>query len=129
MKTLEELAKIRDEALAKAQNGKRTEEATFVMTIGMATCGITAGARPVFTALLECMSADDEDRLKILQTGCFGKCSEEPMVKLETPEGQCYYYGKLTPERAAYIYNQHIRNGEVVDEYLVEMEQFHEIRS
>lgn len=129
MKTLEELARIRDEALSKAQEGKKSEENLYVMTIGMATCGITAGARPVFTAFLECMSADGEERLKILQTGCFGKCSEEPMIKLETPSGQCYYYGKLTPQRAEIIYSQHIIKGEIVDEYLVEMEQFHEIRS
>lgn len=125
MKTLEELAKIREAALLKAQG--MTEDAAeaairYTLTIGMATCGITAGARPVFTTLLECMTEDSAEDVKILQTGCFGRCKEEPMLKLEDREGHVYYYGRLDPVRAKEIYEKHIHDGKPVREYLVEME-------
>lgn len=126
MKSLEELAKIREKALLKAQGISEDEaEKTirYTLTIGMATCGITAGARPVFTALLECMTEQSEEQVKILQTGCFGKCSEEPMMKVEDAEGHVYYYGKLSPDKAKKIYEHHIQQGLPVGEYLIEMEQ------
>lgn len=126
MKSLEELAKIREKALLKAQGISEDEaEKTirYTLTIGMATCGITAGARPVFTALLECMTEQTEERVKILQTGCFGKCSEEPMMKVEDAEGHVYYYGKLNKEKARKIYEKHIQLGLPIMDYLIEMEQ------
>lgn len=124
MKSLEELAKIREKALLKAQGLSESDaEATrYTVTIGMATCGITAGARPVFTALLECMTDNDIEDVKILQTGCFGKCAEEPMLKLEDQQGHIYYYGHLDPERAKEIFVKHIQAGEPIEAYFAEME-------
>lgn len=125
MKTLEELALIREKALLKAQGlSEKDQDAAirYRVTIGMATCGITAGARPVFTALLECMTENDIDDVKILQTGCFGKCKEEPMLKLEDQTGQAYYYGRLDVVRVKEIFEKHIQIGEPVKEYFVEME-------
>lgn len=126
MKSLEELAKIREKALLKAQGISEDEaEKTirYTLTIGMATCGITAGARPVFTALLECMTEQSEEQVKILQTGCFGKCSEEPMMKVEDADGHVYYYGKLNQKKAREIYEKHIQQGLPIGDYLIEMEQ------
>ena len=126
MKSLEELAQIREKALLKTQ-GMTEDEADkhlrFTVTIGMATCGITAGARPVFTALLECMTAEGDETVKILQTGCFGKCSEEPMMKVEDFEGHVYFYGKLNADKVAEIYEKHLQSGQPVNAYLIEMEQ------
>lgn len=125
MKTLEELAKIRDNALLKAQ-GLTPDEAEkairYTLTIGMATCGITAGARPVFTALLECITESDAEDIKILQTGCFGHCKEEPMMKIEDPEGHAYYYGRLNSAKAKEIFETHIQLGQPIPAYFVEME-------
>lgn len=123
MKTLEELVKIREMALAKAE-GKSVEDqsAKYTVTIGMATCGITAGARPVFTTLLECVAKESDESVRILQTGCFGKCQEEPMLKLEDAEGHTYYYGRMNPERIEELYEKHIKHGQPVNAYLVEME-------
>ncbi len=123
MKTLEELVKIREKALAQAE-GRSAEEQhiRYTVTIGMATCGITAGARPVFTALLECVANENDEGIRILQTGCFGKCQEEPMLKLEDEKGCIYYYGHLTPERIEALYEQHMKRGNPVTAYLVEME-------
>lgn len=123
MKTLEELAKIRDAALAKAAGqGDHEQIAKMTITIGMATCGITAGARPVLTALLEAIVADENESVKIMQTGCFGKCQSEPMATLETPDGKCYYYGHLSPEKIVEIYKHHCNSSEAITAYLVEME-------
>lgn len=126
MKSLEELTQIREKALLKTQ-GISEDEAEknirYTVTIGMATCGITAGARPVFTALLECMTEKADETVKILQTGCFGKCSEEPMMKVEDPEGRVYYYGKLNADKVTEIYEKHIQSGQPVEAYLIEMEQ------
>lgn len=125
MKSLEELALIREKALLKAQglSAEGSEQhIRFIMTIGMATCGITAGARPVFTTLLECMTEQMADDVKIHQTGCFGKCSDEPMMSVEDEKGQVYYYGKLNPERVKEIFHKHILEGKPVAEYFVEME-------
>ena len=125
MKTLEELAKIRDNALLKAQ-GLSPDEAEkairYTLTIGMATCGITAGARPVFTALLECITENDAEDIKILQTGCFGHCKEEPMMKIEDSDGNTFYYGRLNSIKAKEIFEKHIQLGQPIQAYLVEME-------
>lgn len=123
MKTLEELAKIREAALAKdAGQGEKDQTVKMTITIGMATCGITAGARPVLTALLEAMVADENESVKIMQTGCFGKCQSEPMATVATADGKCHYYGHLSPERMVAIYKHHCNSSEAIEAYLVEME-------
>lgn len=126
MKSLEELAKIREMALAKAGENEAEKPCQYTITIGMATCGITAGARTVFTALLECMTEEGFTDLKIMQTGCFGKCSEEPMMKVEDLEGHVCYYGKLDAQKASQIYHEHIRGKKPIEAYQVEMESLHE---
>lgn len=123
MKTLEELAKIREAALSKAaESGAIEKQPKMIITIGMATCGITAGARPVLTALLESMVEDENESVKIMQTGCFGKCKEEPMAKLQTATGQCYYYGHLDDKKIVEIYRHHCISTDALTKYLVEME-------
>lgn len=128
MKSLEELAKIREEALVRASGNASSEAFQYTITIGMATCGITAGARTVFTTLLECMTTEGYTGLKIMQTGCFGKCSEEPMMKVEDLEGNTCYYGKLDENKATQIYQEHIRGNRPIEAYQVEMEQVNESR-
>lgn len=123
MKTLEELAKIREAALAKeGASGAIENQPKMIITIGMATCGITAGARPVLTALLESMVEDANETVKIMQTGCFGKCQEEPMAKLQTSTGECYYYGHLDDKKIVEIYRHHCVSRDALTKYLVEME-------
>ena len=124
MKSLEELARIREQALLKAQGLSESERdvVRYTVTIGMATCGITAGARPVFTALLECMTDNGIEDVKILQTGCFGKCKEEPMLKLEDQEGHVFYYGRLDSKRVKEIFEKHIQANEPITAYFAEME-------
>jgi NADP-reducing hydrogenase subunit HndB len=125
MKTLEELVKIRERALLKSQGisaNEAEQSIRYTLTIGLATCGIIAGARPVFTTLLECITENQSEDVKILQTGCFGHCSEEPMLKLEDEFGQVFYYGHLDAKRAKQIYEEHIKLGKPITQYYVEME-------
>lgn len=117
MKSLEELAKIREAALSKP-----TDHHKMIITIGMATCGITAGARPVLTALLEAMVEDENETVQIRQTGCFGKCQAEPMIELKLMTGEHYYYGHMTPEAVVDVYRHHCLSQEAVKAYLIEME-------
>lgn len=118
MKSLEELKKIRDNA-AKKMN-LRNEKTGYRVVVGMATCGITAGARPVLNGLVEEVEKRNLENVTVTQVGCMGECALEPIVEVYDPNGGRYTYCKVKPENVKTIIEQHVIGGKVVQELLIE---------
>ena len=118
MKSLAELAAIRE----RMQNKVIIREganATRVV-VGMATCGIAAGARPVLNAFVEGVTAANlTDKVTVTQTGCVGICQYEPVVEVYEDGKEKVTYVKLTAEKAAEIIEKHLKGGKVVEDYTI----------
>lgn len=111
MKSLAELESIRKRALL--QVGLRNGTNNIRVLVGMATCGIAAGARPVMKAFLEEVRKRNINNIDITMTGCIGVCRLEPMVEVQNPDGSKVTYVKMTPEKAVRIVAEHLVNGRV----------------
>ena len=119
MKSLAELQAIRDRAKAQLDLRKENPNAAKVL-VGMATCGIAAGARPVLNAFTEEIAKRGlTDSVTVTQTGCIGICQYEPVVEIEIPGEEKVTYVKVAPEMVSRIVNDHIVNHNVVTEYTI----------
>ncbi len=118
MKSLAELQAIRDKARAQINVREENPDAIRVL-VGMATCGIAAGARPVLTAFVDEVSKRGLKNVTVTQTGCIGICQYEPVVEIAVPGQEKITYVKMTPEKVARIVSDHIVNGNVVAEYTI----------
>ena len=117
MKSLEELAKIREEALKKVDlRGER--EGTRIV-VGMATCGIAAGARPILMTLVEESKKRNLQDVTISQTGCIGVCTLEPIVEIYRPGEEKVTYIEMNPEKARRVMAEHVVNGKVIAEFTI----------
>ena len=91
------------------------------VVVGMATCGIAAGARPVLNALVEEVNAQGlSDRVTVSQTGCIGICQFEPVVEVFEAGKEKVTYVKMTADKAKEVIEKHIKGGKVIKEYTVE---------
>ncbi|SET47461.1 NAD(P)-dependent iron-only hydrogenase iron-sulfur protein [Natronincola peptidivorans] len=117
MKSIAELQKIRKEALEKVN--LRSDRKGTRIVVGMATCGISAGARPVMMALIEEVKKRNVEHVVVTQTGCIGACRLEPMIEVYKEGEEKVTYVDLTAEKARKIIVDHIVNGKVVDEYTI----------
>lgn len=118
MKSLEELAAIREKMKGKVALREGTNEVRIV--VGMATCGIAAGARPVLNAFVEEVEKQGvSDRATVTQTGCIGLCRLEPIVEVFEGDKEKVTYVKMTPDKVARIVTEHIRGGKPVLEYTI----------
>ena len=116
MKSLAELAAIRDKMKGKVVMREGSTDTRIV--VGMATCGIAAGARPVLNAFVEGVDKEGlNSRVSVSQTGCIGLCQYEPIVEVIEPGKEKVTYVKMTAEKAAKVLEQHIKGGKVVTEY------------
>ena len=119
MKSLEELLAIKQKAQAQiAARDADGNDGTRVV-VGMATCGIAAGARPVLKALTEEIAKRDIKHVSVTQTGCIGMCQYEPIIEVFEPGKEKVTYVKMTAEKAAKVVNEHLVNGNPVIEYTV----------
>lgn len=118
MKSLAELQALKQKAIENVNLRKEREDGTRVV-VGMATCGIAAGARPVMTAFLEEINKRNLNNVVVEQTGCIGLCRLEPIVEVYAPGQDKVTYIKMTPEKVAKIVSDHIVNGQVVSEYTI----------
>jgi NADP-reducing hydrogenase subunit HndB len=114
--TLEELAKIREQARQKTMLREGGEYRAKV-TVHMGTCGIAAGARGVMSALLEEMDKRDARNILVVNSGCAGLCSREPMATVELMGQAPVKYVDLNPDKMRKIFEQHILGGKIVQEY------------
>ncbi len=118
MKTLEELCAIRDRMKSKVALREETNEIRIV--VGMATCGIAAGARPVLTTFVEEVdNAGLVGKVSVTQTGCVGMCRYEPIVEILKQGEEKVTYVKMTPEKAREVMEKHIKGGNPVLEYTI----------
>ncbi|NLF52390.1 MAG: (2Fe-2S) ferredoxin domain-containing protein [Leptolinea sp.] len=118
IKSLEDLKRIREEALEKRK--VRTSEGKAQVTVAMGTCGIAAGARDTMKAVLDIIEKDNISGIIVSQTGCIGLCEKEPIVQVSVGNEQKVTYGKVTPEVARRIMKEHIGQGKIVQEYLIQ---------
>lgn len=118
MKSLAELQAIRDRAKVQLNMRQDNPDAIRVL-VGMATCGIAAGARPVLNAFTEEIAKRGLTNVTVTQTGCIGICQFEPVVEIEVPGEDKVTYVKMTPEKVAKVVNDHIVNKNVVTEYTI----------
>ena len=118
MKSLEELKALRDKMKAATDNRAVAGDDEVVVKVGMATCGIAAGARPVLGALLDEADKRQLHNVSISQTGCIGLCRLEPIVEV-FKDGQKYTYILMTPEKARKVIVDHVVNGNVCTDYLI----------
>ena len=118
MKSLEELLAIRDKAKAAMTDREGTGDEIRVV-VGMATCGIAAGARPVLNAFVDEVAKRNLKNVTVAQTGCIGMCQYEPIVEVFEPGKEKVTYVQVSPEKVAEIVASHIVNGNPVVEYTV----------
>lgn len=118
VKSLDDLKKIREEALKK-QEMKETTGKTEVI-VGMGTVGIAAGARETLKAILDTIEEDNLSDIVVRQTGNIGLNSFEPIVQVVLPGQEKVTYGKVNPEMARRIMNEHVVGGKIVKEYQIE---------
>ncbi len=118
MKSLAELAAIRE----KMKNSVvlREGSADIRVVVGMATCGIAAGARPVLNTLVDEVAKENlTDKVTVTQTGCIGICQYEPVVEVYEPGKDKVTYVKMDAEKAKKVVEQHLKGGKVVTEYTI----------
>ena len=118
MKSLEELAALRERMKNNVAMRQDNSTATRVV-VGMATCGIAAGARPVLTAFVEEVNRRGLKDVVVTQAGCIGMCKLEPIVEVFQPGKEKVTYVKMTPEKVSRIVTDHLVNGSPVTEYTV----------
>ena len=118
MKSLAELAAIREKMKNSVVLRDGTAETRVV--VGMATCGIAAGARPVFNTLVQGVAQEGlTDKVTVTQTGCIGICQYEPVVEVYEPGKDKVTYVKMDEEKAKRVVAEHLKGGKVVTEYTI----------
>ena len=118
MKSLAELAEIREKYRSKVILPDGSKNLRVV--VGMATCGIAAGATPVLNALVEGVKKEGlSDRVAVVQTGCVGVCQYEPVVEVYEAGKDRVTYVRMTAEKAERVLAEHLKGGKVVEEYLI----------
>ena len=118
MKSLAELQAIRDK-MKNAINVREGDGDKIRVVVGMATCGIAAGARPVLNCFTDEVAKRNLSNVSVSQTGCIGICHYEPVVEVFTPDGNKTTYVKMTAEKAVRVVTDHLVNGNVVSEYTI----------
>ncbi len=119
MKTLAELEAIRERMKGKVAVREAGGNTTRIV-VGMATCGIAAGARPVLNTIAEEVAKQGlSESVTVTQTGCIGLCQYEPIVEVYRQGEEKVTYVKMTSEKAVKVLEDHIKGGKVVAEYTI----------
>lgn len=121
IKSLDELIKLREDSIKKVNLRETGENAgdTIELMVGMATCGIAAGARETLQALMEVIQEKGLSNVKLVQVGCLGFCHSEPTVQLNMPNQEPILYGNVDKKVAVKIVEDHIMNGKMVDNHIL----------
>ncbi|MEG0764922.1 MAG: (2Fe-2S) ferredoxin domain-containing protein [Pseudoflavonifractor sp.] len=118
MKSMEELKAIRDK-MQHQMDMRENDEDKVRVVVGMATCGIAAGARPVLAALLEEIQKRDLKNVTVTQTGCIGVCRLEPIVEVYAPGQEKVTYVRMKPDMVPKVVADHLVNHQIVTEYTI----------
>jgi NADP-reducing hydrogenase subunit HndB len=120
IKSLDELKSLRDKLKTEINVRASGEiESNTRVIVGMATCGIAAGARPVFSAMVDEARLLDLTHVTFVQSGCMGACHSEPTVEVRVPGKEPILYGNVTSESGREIIRKHIRSGELVQNLII----------
>ena len=119
MKSMAELEAIRQRTLQRISLRKEDESENVRVVVGMATCGIAAGARPVMLGFMDEINKRGLSQVTVSQTGCIGMCRLEPMVDVYVPGKEKVTYVHMTPEKVGRVVAEHIVNGRPVTEYTI----------
>ena len=119
MKSLAELEAIRKATLSRINLRTENDEEATRVVVGMATCGIAAGARPVMLAFMDEIAKRQLKNVTVSQTGCIGMCRLEPMVDVIVPGQEKVTYVHMTPEKVGRVVAEHVVNGRPVAEYTI----------
>lgn len=117
MKSLAELQAIRDKSKLDAE--VRKDKDGYRVVVGMATCGIAAGARPVMTALMDEVADKNLLNVTVAQTGCIGMCRFEPIVEIFDPKGEKTTYVLMDAPKMVKVVNSHLVQGVPINEYTI----------
>ncbi len=117
IKSLEELKRVREEALQKKQ--MKAAAGNVQVIVAMGTCGIAAGARDTMKSVLSFIESNNLSGVSVTQTGCIGMCEQEPILQVVIGEGRKVVYGKVNVEIAEQIMKQHVQNGTPVQDYVL----------
>ena len=117
IKSLEELKRVREEALQKKQ--MKAAAGNVQVIVAMGTCGIAAGARDTMKSVLNFIETNNLSGVSVTQTGCIGMCEQEPILQVVIGENPKVTYGKVNIEVAEQIMKQHVQNGLPVKDYVL----------
>ena len=125
VKTLDDLRKMRESLRASLDLREKSNnpEQMVQIKVAMATCGIASGARPVLNTLVKEVEDRNLEHVIVTQTGCIGLCQYEPIVEIYEPGKEKVTYVKVNEEKAKEIVEQHLVRGQVVDKYLLHMDE------
>ena len=121
MKSLAELKAIREKMQNQVSLRSESADQTRVV-VGMATCGIASGARPVLTTLSDAVQSKGLTNVSVIQTGCIGLCQYEPIVEVLEPGKEKVTYVKMNPEKALEVLEKHLIGGQVIADYTISAE-------
>ena len=116
--TLEELKKLRDEK-KKAIDMRESSGKDIEIVVGMATCGIAAGAKQVLDTLLTELEKRHMTNVLVRQTGCMGLCFAEPTVEVKMPGMGDFIYGNVNKDIALKIVSDHIEKKTLIDDHIL----------
>jgi len=119
IKSLDELKRVREEALQKKQ--MKATAGTIQVIVAMGTCGIAAGARDTMKSVLNFIETEKVSGVTVTQTGCIGRCEQEPIVQVVLGDEPKVMYGKVNPQVAEKIMKQHVQNGQPVKENIIQI--------
>ncbi|MCT4562849.1 MAG: (2Fe-2S) ferredoxin domain-containing protein [Maledivibacter sp.] len=121
VKSLEDLKKIREESLNKVKLRDKGEGDQIEILVGMATCGIASGARETLNAIVDEISKEDIDNVKVVQVGCVGYCHSEPCVQVNIPGEKPVLYGKIDENKGREIVKKHIKEGKPLKDFILDV--------
>lgn len=120
IKSLDELKALREKAKGGIDLRNAGEaEGNIKIIVGMATCGIAAGARETLMAMLDEAQAMKINNITVVQSGCMGSCYAEPTVEVRVPGQEPILYGNVTAEKGREIIQKHIKDGELVQNLII----------
>ena len=120
MKSLAELEAPKNKIKNQVDIRKDSDDDTVRIVVGMATCGIAAGARPVLNAFVEAVNEGGlAEKVTVSQTGCIGICQFEPVVEIHEAGKEKVTYVKMTAEKAKEVVEKHLKGGNVIAEYTI----------
>ena len=123
MKTIADIQAIREKMKSQIVVRDKDTSNDIRIIVGMATCGISAGARPVFNTLMDEVANRQLSNVKVVRTGCLGMCTLEPIVEVLEPGKEKVTYCRVTPAKAKEIIDKHIVGGNICTQYLINNEE------